>query len=157
MERCWSRQSIKVEMWEWYMAVNRLFPEPVGSTVWPDKTRGEHFECPAHQAASEWFQTQSYHSSRQRRWEKWQWKQLWVTRAFLWNNGHLDILKWSKGWFELQNCNGSWSSQVAPETVETFTWHPSHSPTLDAQLIHHSNSNEFLHVESILWKGKWKL
>ena len=41
------------------MAVNRLFPEPVGSTVWPDKTRGEHFECPAHQAASEWFQTQS--------------------------------------------------------------------------------------------------
>ena len=38
---------------ERYMAVNRLFPEPVGSTVWPDKTRGEHFECPAHQAASE--------------------------------------------------------------------------------------------------------
>ena len=64
------------------------------------------------------------------------------------NNGHLEVIE------------GLIRIAMAPEAHKwllkplRLTWHPSHSPTLDAQLIHHSNSDEFLHVESILWKGK---
>ncbi len=101
----------KDEMWEWTMAVsfgtlrnavlllNHLnMCEPFvlrtcGVYMWPDnKTQGgEHVEClPAPQAASEWSQN---HNSCQRRWEKGQWKQLWVTRVFLWKDGHLEVIK----------------------------------------------------------------